>query len=219
MSKQLLAVLMVAIFVLGIALVAVPTQAHHTLGRLTDNPSSATPYRARDFDPHVPGPTGYVWPGGGYGSYVGPNPMSPISQGMPGYQSPWSPNPPGAQLDWYQLRGNAYSPFGAILTGATGDLIIAINFTTHGLDPSPTTNFVYGDVIIYVPPEFTPPVDWSAYDTSNIVASWDNRYVDIGVVKADVKDAFGPGWWVIQIWSPISFTYENQYKEWYYIRL
>jgi len=211
---------MVAIFVLSIALVAAPIQAHHTLGRLTNNPSSATPYRVRDFDTHVPGPTGYVWPGGGYGSYVGPSPMGPISQGMPGYQSPWSPNPPGASLDWYQLRGNAYAPFGAILTGATGDLIIAINFTTTGLSGDQLTkDYAYEDVIIYVPPEFTPPVDWSAGDTSNIIASWDNRYFDIEVVKADVKDAFGPGWWVIQIWSTISFTAAHHHKEWYYIRL
>jgi len=218
MSKKIFATLLAALFILSIALVAVPTQAHHTLGRLTDNPSSATPYRVRDFDVHVPGPTGYVWPGGGYGSYVGPSPMGPISQGMPGYQSPWSPNPPGASLDWYQLRGNAYAPFGAILTGAKGDLIIAINFTLgEGVDTS--KDYVYDDVIIYVPPEFKPPVDWASYDTSNIIASWDNRYVDYGVVKADVKDAFGPGWWVIQIWSKIKFTAANHYKEWYYIRL
>jgi hypothetical protein len=220
MSKKIFATLLAALFILSIALVAVPTQAHHTLGRLTDNPSSATPYRVRDFDVHVPGPTGYVWPGGGYGSYVGPSPMGPISQGMPGYQSPWSPNPPGASLDWYQLRGNAYAPFGAILTGAKGDLIIAINFTTHGIDESALKDYyAYDDVIIYVPPEFKPPVDWASYDTSNIIASWDNRYVDYGVVKADVKDAFGPGWWVIQIWSTINFTRANNYKEWYYIRL
>ena len=220
MSKKIFATLLAALFILSIALVAVPTQAHHTLGRLTNNPSSATPYRLRDFDTHVPGPIGYVWPGGGYGSYVGPSSMGPISQGMPGYQSPWSPNPPGASLDWYQLRGNAYAPFGAILTGAKGDLIIAINFTKQNIGQGTLKDYyAYDDVIIYVPPEFKPPVDWASYDTSNIIASWDNRYFDYGVVKADVKDAFGPGWWVIQIWSTINFTKEHNYGEWYYIRL
>ena len=69
------------------------------------------PYRLNDFDPHVPGLTGYVWPGGGSSAYK----VSPMSL-PPGYQSPWSSNPPGALPSWYQERGNNYAPFGAILT-------------------------------------------------------------------------------------------------------
>ena len=30
---------------------------------------------------------------------------------------------------WYQLESDAYAPFGAVLTGSTGDLIFALNAT------------------------------------------------------------------------------------------
>ena len=119
----------------------------------------------------------------------------------PGYQSPWSTNPPGAGSSWYQLAGNAYAPFGAVLTESTGDLIFAINFTTHGRCDGFTSMVTTSTqaLTIYLPPEFTPPVDWTAADTSNIVTTITNERGGIYVWKADVKDPFGPGWWVIYI--------------------
>jgi hypothetical protein len=101
-------------------------------------------FHTLDFDPHVSGPIGYVWPGGGENSYVGtPNFASNLLS--PGYESP-NPcrlagedpgqisssqcNPAGApSYSWYQLQGSAYAPFGAVLVGSTGDLIFALNAT------------------------------------------------------------------------------------------
>ncbi len=138
MSKKITAAFLVTVFVLSTLLIAMPVQAHTTIGR----PMPTVPYYAYNFDPHAPGPTGYVWPGSGVVSLstapnVGSGAPSPITwvQGSflpPGYQSPWSTNPPGAATSWYQLAGNAYAPFGAVLTESTGDLIFAVNFTTTG---------------------------------------------------------------------------------------
>ncbi|MEM3727172.1 MAG: carboxypeptidase regulatory-like domain-containing protein, partial [Candidatus Bathyarchaeia archaeon] len=230
-SKQLLAVLMVAIFVLGIALIAVPTQAHTTLGR----PTGTMPYRVRDADlpqGHVPGPTGYVWPGSGKDWYTGE-----LATGEgdlnepPGYQSPWTQYPPGPPWPtWWQLRTNTYAPFGAILTSTDdfinkGDLIFAINFTKwDGI----SGDFNYTSWTIYIPPEFIPPVDWEGGDTSNIVVSMhespmiDEKDVSVSVFRADVKDPFGPNWWVIRIEADDTWALTFQgpdYKEWYYVRV
>jgi len=243
MSKKLSAAFLVMIFALSTVLIAVPVQAHHTLGR----PTPTVPYRVRDFDPHVPGPTGYVWPGAGVVTLgtapnVGSGAPSPVTGSTgwmlpPGYQSPWSTNPSGAPTSWYQLAGNTYAPFGAILTSTderanVGDLIFAINFTTHGGTFS--GDYAYTSLTIYLPPEFEPPVDWAAWDTSNIVTTITNERGAIAVWKADVKDPFGPGWWVIYITLPwwiwnyeaahanprgILFSEYNNYDEWYYVRV
>ena len=63
----------------------------------------------------------------------------------PGYESPYpcrlsGEDPgqvPGDQCNpvnapassWYQLQGNVYAPFGAVLASSTGDLIFALNAT------------------------------------------------------------------------------------------
>jgi hypothetical protein len=84
MSKKLSAVFLVLIFILGTALIAVPAQAHFTLGR----PTATVPYRVRDFDPHVPGPTGYVWPGAGVVTLgSGSGAPSPVTWAQMGYMS------------------------------------------------------------------------------------------------------------------------------------
>jgi hypothetical protein len=164
--------------------------------------------------------------------------MSPL-----GYQSPFSTNPPGAPTSWQQLAGNAYAPFGAILTSTeehdnVGDVIFAINFTTLNW-PSGIAlggDYLYHSLTIYVPPEFVPPVDWTVGDVSNIVTTITNGYGSISVWKTDLKDPFGPGWWVVYVndgsyfyssgpsdygENPrgILFSDENEYREWYYLRI
>ena len=69
-----------------------PVQAHFTLG---DN-TSGYPYHIDDFDPHVSGVIGYVWPGGGENVYTGGasaagmNPYTTISTILPpGYVPPY----------------------------------------------------------------------------------------------------------------------------------
>jgi len=126
LHKKLAATLTIAIFLISTLAIIVPAQAHFTLG----NMSGTNPYEIRNFDPHVAGPIGYVWPGAGENAWLGvPNYAS--DNLPPGYQSPYpSGNPPGAPSNsWYQLEGDTYAPFGAILTNSTGDLIFAINAT------------------------------------------------------------------------------------------
>jgi hypothetical protein len=249
MDTKLSAAFLALLFVFSTILIAVPAQAHFTVGR----PTGTLPYRVRDFDPHVPGPTGYVWPGSGVvtlptGSGAPSSPVTWAQQGYmspPGYQSPFSTNPPGSPSSWLQLSGNAYAPFGAMLTSTddhdnVGDLVFGINFTTNGMSTS--GNYLYHNIAIYIPPEFVPPVDWAAPtgDTSNIITTITNNEGAIWVWKADVKDPFGPGWWVIYItpWVPlrrdtnvgtyqnygsnlrgILFSAANSYQEWYYVRV
>ncbi len=142
------AVLTVAIFLLSTFTFVGPVQAHFTLGNLT----GTYRFHSLDFDPHVPGVVGYVWPGGGLNAYSG-NPNFASAVLSPGYQSPYpcrlggeptgspivqpssSCNPPGAiSNSWYQLQGASYAPFGAILAGSSGDLIFALN-ATAGTNP------------------------------------------------------------------------------------
>jgi hypothetical protein len=68
LHKKLAATLTIAIFVISTLAIVGPVQAHFTLGNLT----GTFRYHANDFDPHVPGPIGYVWPGGGQQAYSYP---------------------------------------------------------------------------------------------------------------------------------------------------
>ena len=210
MDKRVSAIFLTLIFTSSMFLITEPTQAHFTIGR----PTGTTAYRVVDFDPHAPGPTGYVWPGSGVVTLgtapnIGagaPSPVTWAQQGYmspPGYQSPFSTNPPGSPSSWLQLAGNAYAPFGAILTSTEdydniGDLIFAINFTAlvDGEEEGgwPSGDYLYHSLAIYFPPEFMPPVDWTAGDVSNIVTTITNGYGSISVWKTDLKDPFGPGW-------------------------
>src|SRR5208283_5266062 len=113
-------------FLLSTLAIIVPTQAHFTVGNL----SGTNPYEINNFDPHVAGPIGYVWPGSGQCAYDGfPNQAN--DNCSPGYQSPYpNGNPPGAPSNsWYQLEGDTYAPFGAVLTNSAGDLVFALNAT------------------------------------------------------------------------------------------
>ena len=47
-----------------------------------------------DFDPHVTGPIGYVWPGGGLNAYSGFPELRNVNN-APGYQSPYPGGKPG----------------------------------------------------------------------------------------------------------------------------
>jgi hypothetical protein len=136
LHKKLAAMLTIAIFALGTIAVANPVAATFTLGDL----SGTYRYHGNDFDPHVQlgnGVVGYVWPGGGQNALSGFPNFANVNN-APGYQSPYPGGKPGfaggfsggaPSASWYQLQGDAYAPFGAVLAGSTGDLIFAINST------------------------------------------------------------------------------------------
>ena len=84
MNRKLSAIIVVALFLMGSLAIADPVQAHFTLGDLT----GTYRYHANDFDPHVPGVIGYVWPGGGQNTYGG-FPEFCVVNNAPGYQSPY----------------------------------------------------------------------------------------------------------------------------------
>ncbi len=72
---------------------------------------------------------------------------------------------------WYQLESDAYAPFGAVLTGSTGDLIFAIN-ATYGYMGT------WDNIAIYIPSNFTVP------DASQVVSTLTNDYSGITVNTA-----------------------------------
>ena len=135
--------LTIAIFIISTLAVVNPVAAHFTLGDL----SGSYRYHGNDFDPHVQlgnGVVGYVWPGGGQNALSGFPNFANVNN-APGYQSPYPGGFPGAvggtsgnapSSSWYQLQGDAYAPFGAVLAGSTGDLIFAINSTCTAYQPS-----------------------------------------------------------------------------------
>ena len=126
LSSGLKGFFLIGLFIVGILAVGVPVQASFTLGNLT----GTSPFHANDFDPHLPGVIGYVWPGDGQCAYLGHENVA-SNNCAPGYQAPYpGSNPPGAPSNsWYQLEGDTYAPFGAVLTGSNGDLIFALNAT------------------------------------------------------------------------------------------
>jgi len=110
MDKKISAALIAMLFVLGI--VAVPVSAHFTMGEHI----AAYPFRRNNFDPHVTGAVGYVFPGSGLmsagaGGFAGTPGWYYGAGTYPGYQSPWPywtsgvNNPFSVQgpLGWYQL--------------------------------------------------------------------------------------------------------------------
>ncbi len=232
MRKKLAATLAIAIFVISTLAVMVPTQAHFTLGNL----SGTNPYDNNNFDPHVAGPIGYVWPGSGQCAYQG-NPNSVSNSCSPGYQSPYpNGNPPGAPSNsWYQLQSDTYAPFGAVLTSSTGDLIFAINATclpanwSTGCAATSKTeiqstlknNLGWDTISIMIPPEFT------VKDASQIVSTLTNNYANVYVGRLGPDDRYAPGWTLVLIQADaiINPGYNHQFLnfttagEWYYVRI
>jgi len=204
MHKKLAAVLTIAIFAISIIAVVNPVSAHFTLGNLTPTYR----YHANDFDPHVPGVIGYVWPGGGQNTWGG-SPNFASDNNAPGYQSPYpGQKPAGApgvnqfgnapSSSWYQLEGDSYAPFGAVLTGSTGDLIFAINATYGYVCPSANTQIpasacVWDNLVIFIPPGFTVP------DGSQVVTSFTNDYSNTFVTKVAPSDRYAPGWTAVYL--------------------
>ena len=231
LSGRLKAFFLVGVFIVGILAVAVPARASFTLGDLTGTP----PFHVNDFDPHVPGVIGYVWPGGGQCAYLGYENLA-SDNCAPGYQAPYpNGNPPGAPSNsWYQLEGDAYAPFGAVLTGSTGDLIFALNATAWSTAPCQASDGTSGGCtrftkqpgwdawIILIPPGFHVPSD-----PSQIVSTVTNNGVNIWVGQLSPYDRYGPGWTmvVIKIDNTINPSYQHQTigftpaGEWYYARI
>ncbi|MGA2628410.1 MAG: carboxypeptidase-like regulatory domain-containing protein [Candidatus Bathyarchaeia archaeon] len=232
MQKKLVATLTIAIFLISTFAIIVPTQAHFTLGNL----SGTSPYAINNFDPHVAGPIGYVWPGSGECAYLGfPNEAS--DNCSPGYQSPYpNGNPPGAPSNsWYQLEGDTYAPFGAVLTSSTGDLIFAINATclpanwktgcgttsTHEIQSTLKNNYGWDTLNILIPPEFT------VHDASQIVTTLTNSYDNVWVGRLSLDDRYAPGWTSVMIITDSAENpgYNHQFLnftsagEWYYVRI
>jgi hypothetical protein len=136
------------------------------------------------------------------------------------------------------LRGNTYAPFGAILASTEdydnyGDLIFAINMTLPPtVGPAMRHNWTYSDVFLYIPPEFGPydAEVWEAgvgFADPSIATTINVPYAgnQIKTWKADVKDPFGPGWWVVHVPGNLNFTFtdddnnDNDFHEIYYIRI
>lgn len=222
MHKKLVAALTIAIFVLSSVAIFTPASAHFTLGDYT----SGFRYHANDFDTHFAGPTGYVWPGSGLADFSG------TPGGFPtGYQTPWpGGNPPGQPQSVYQIEGNAYAPFGAILTSTEdhsnrGPLIFAFNLTCPGVNCFEhekaglglTSDLEFTGITLYIPPEF---------DLSSVVANYglvQQTFAvtssDWSISQADMNDPIGPGWWVITWEGNIHWRTAHDYQEWYYIKI
>ena len=187
----------IAILLLTLAAsLSTPVYAHTTLGDLNSSPPI---FRSNDNElntpnflgNHVPGPLGYVWPGGGLDTYSGSQ-LNP-----PGYQSPFGStiNPP------VQDAADSYSPEGAILTSTpdhdnVGDLIFAINFSLPN-SFTQVNDFNYSSLTIYLPAPvfdktgllvqdgFDPVagINWDHGDNSNIVTTITDNYAAIFVTR------------------------------------
>jgi hypothetical protein len=207
LHKKLAATLTITIFLLSTLAILAPVQAHFTLG--LNQPTY--PYTTDNFDPHVDGVIGYVWPGGGENTYLG-TPSKVTNTIAPGYVAPYPSNALEGAAGWaqnyMQLDGHEYAPFGAIVAGTTGDLIFAIN----------ATNFEgsWSRLYIAIPPEFTVPAD------EQVVTTISNNYAGCcRVYTASLSDRYVPGWTLIRNTADpqqaIEFTADG--AQWYYVRI
>jgi len=240
LHKKLAAILTIAIFAISTLAITNPVQATYTLGLNT--PTGII----NNYDgTRVPGFIGYVWPGGGSDSYSGafslaaPDANVNANGGFsPGYVPPNPLLPPasGAMVcngktcpeSWYQLSGNAYSPFGAVLAGSTGDLIFAINDTYANAKAT----MGFDGLTILIPPEFKIPGSAQISDT------WSNDHNQIYTYTLAPDDRYAPGWTAVTLWvdgynghfyngkgttnqyvSHHQFLNFTNAKEWYYARI
>jgi hypothetical protein len=222
--------LLAALILLLLGTMIAPSYGHTTLGDLND---SAPLYRSNDNElntfasgHHVPGPLGYVWPGSGLETYSG------VGSNPPGYQSPFT------NLKPFQAARGAYSPEGAILTStadhdSVGDLIFALNFSSSSAFVT-EHQFNYSSLAIYIPAPvfdatgaliqdgFEPAanIDWDNGDNTNIVTTITDNYGSVFVTRADQKDPFEPGSWIVYIKAPSSgITFTKTRDVWYYVRI
>jgi hypothetical protein len=216
LHKKLAATLTIAIFLISTLAIIAPVQAHFTLG---DN-TPGYPYHINDFDPHVPGVIGYVWPGGGENVYTGGalaagmNPYTTVSSILPpGYVPPYPtyslglaglPNTGMWAQNFAQLDGHEYSPFGAIVVNTSGDLIFAVNSTQR---------YGFGALYIAIPPEFKVP------GVEQIVTTITNNYANILKYTVNPFDRYIPGWTLIRIIADGNSDIFPTGAEWYYVRI
>lgn len=185
-----------------------PVAPHFTLGQDV----SRYPFSINNYDPHVSGPVGYVWPGVGL---IGRGTLSQPE--APGYQHPWPNYPQHMKLrrGWTQLEGNAYSPFGAILTSTDdhhvrGDLLLGINYS------QPASKQAYSWLRIWIPPEF------ANINKSRIVTTITNVYYSINASVCGKEDPIAPEWTLVEIVADsahlITFAPYGP-DRWYYVRI
>ena len=209
----------VIVALLSLSLISTPVYAHFTLGNLI----AVAPYHENDSDPHVPGPTVYLWPGAGAAAYSGTPNAFPS-----GYEAPYTvSNQPAVA---------GYSPFGAILTSTidhknTGPLILAINFSNpcaFGWNDVDNTCLSgagykanYTGVTVYIPPEFDlSALAITSYNPGLIQTTFGANANDIAMIsRASSTDPWGPGWWIISMYGDIHWWPQHDYREWYYMRI
>jgi hypothetical protein len=221
LHKRLAATLTIVVFLLSMFAVMAPAQAHFTLG----SSSPVYPWTTDNFDPHVPGVIGYVWPGGGENTYLG-TPTYVSSVVAPGYIAPYpsqiigsNPTASGAYpANYLQVDAHEYAPFGAIVVDTTGDLIFAINATFGSAEQGFFSGGTWTDLYIAIPPEFTIP------GVEQVSTTLTNNYANILEYKASIFDRYVPGWTIIRIIAdpqqPIFFISDFlEFGEWYYIRV
>jgi hypothetical protein len=215
LHKKLAATLTITIFLLSTLAILAPAQAHFTLGDYTDT----YPYNTNNYDQHVPGVIGYVWPGGGENTYLG-YPSYVTNVVSPGYVPPYPSKAVDTAKGWtqnlMQLDGHEYAPFGAIVAGTTGDLIFAINATYLSMGNFPGyAGGDYTNLKILIPPEFTVP------GHEQVVTTITNDYASIAKGGVSAFDRYAPGWGRLSISSDpqhdIEFTAGGH--EWYYVRI
>jgi len=223
MTKRKLGLLCIIAFMLATLADVQQVSAHYTLGDqlpasigesnaggLPINPSSGAGngrnqfHIPPDWQGHVPGHTAFIQPGSLY-------------------------IPPSDQM-------NYYSPNGAVITETVGDLFFYICISddlgdgqsgpiniswrreTTAVDKSPDAAELTKRLYIAIPPEFTPPVNWTEGggdeltinngrgDSSNVETTITNDHNFIQTGRFRPRHPVAPDWWFVRITAtPVDF--------------
>ncbi len=188
---RVLATVMIATF----AFSAPPVWGHSTLGDLIPN----APYHENDVDPHVAGPTVYLWPGGA-SSDMRTTTVGAILTSTDDRQST------GPLIIGFNFTNPCAFGWNDIDNSCLSGVGYKANYT---------------GVTVYIPPEFDlSALAITSYNPGLIQTTFGANANDVATIwRASSTDPWGPGWWVISVYGDIHWWPQHDYREWYYMRI
>ncbi len=165
------------------------------MGALIPNVS----FHENDADPHVAGPTVYMWPGAA--------------------SSDMRTTASGAILTSTDDRQST----GPLIIGLnfTNPCAFGWNDIDNTCLSGVGYKANYTGMTVYIPPEFDlSALAISSYNPGLIQTTFGANANDVAMIwRASSTDPWGPGWWIISVYGDLHWWPQHDYREWYYMRI